>query len=728
MYINSRNEISYAHPEIREYISAIDGLRAISIIAVVVYHLDASYLPGGFSGVDIFFVISGFVVAKSISGLSYSTLGFLSFVARFYRRRILRIVPALLMCLLAISALSVLLIPAGYLSKTNDSVGIAAFFGISNFVLWESAGGYFSPTTEFNPFTHTWSLAVEEQFYFLFPIIAFFLLVRSPGERRGTAGTAALVVFVALCAASLIASAVMTGRDQEFAFYMLATRFWELGVGVLLFLTIGSASATSLQRTASALRGWVPALSLVAVGLLAVSVVAVDASAFPFPWALAPVMAACALISIVVLWPQDAIGRALARPVLVYVGKISYALYLWHFGIIVLFRWTIGIDHIWQQVLAAAASFALASASYRLIEGPIRFSPRLAPLSNMVIIVVALVCIGLAAIFTAATFKYKHHLSLSDTRNAAVWIPRGEGMLSHAGCTVARVRSIHLNGHLTQLIPQDCEPPVRPHRIAVLGDSHAGAYVSMLQHAAALRRVPIDNYHKNACPFPLDETRLEEEDPNCRAFREAVVADLATEFGAGDILFLSGLRIPRFRDQWGESILENDVLNLDPAPADPAIAEEIFRGLLPLIEKGVSIVIEAPKPVFKTAPFRCADWFNARNSYCAPGFDVPRSILEDRRARPMKSMVALATRSTAITVWDPFPVLCLGETCSAFRDGKPLFFDGDHLSNFGNEVLLPSFLEHLDAVLSPKRGGLFLNEDEDIHGHRAGTSHAGRSK
>jgi peptidoglycan/LPS O-acetylase OafA/YrhL len=728
MFFNSKEQISYANSRHRDYISAIDGLRAVSIIAVVIYHLDSSYLPGGFSGVDLFFVISGFVVAKSISGSSYRNLGFLSFIGQFYRRRILRIVPALVFCMLALSALSVLLIPTGYLSRTNDSVGIAAFFGISNFILWQSAGGYFSPTTEFNPFTHTWSLAVEEQFYLIFPVIAFFLLVRSRGERGGSARTAALVVFVAFCAASLVASAVMTGRDQEFAFYMLATRFWELGAGVLLFLTIGSASAPFVQRTARGLQGWVPALSLVALGLLAVSVLAVDASAFPFPWALVPVMAACALISIVVLWPHDAIGRALARPALVYIGKISYALYLWHFGIIVLFRWTIGIDHVWQQILAAAASFALASASYRLIEGPIRFSPRLARHSNMVLIVVALVCIGLAAVFTAAIFKYKHHLSLSDTRNAAVWTPRGEGLLSHAGCTVARVRSIHLDGHLTQLVPQDCEPPVRPHRIAVLGDSHAGVYVSMLQHAAAVRRVPIDNYHKNACPFPLDQTRLEEEDASCRAFREAVVANLASDLDAGDILFLPGLRIPRFRDQWGEPILENDALDLDPAPDDPAIADEIFRGLLPLIEKGVLIVIEAPKPVFRTAPFRCADWFNARNPYCAPGFDVTRSVLEDRRARPMRSMAALAMLSPAITVWDPFPVLCLGETCSAFRDGKPLFFDGDHLSNFGNEVLLSSFLDHLDAALLWKHEGLFLNEEEEFHGQRAGVFDARRSK
>jgi peptidoglycan/LPS O-acetylase OafA/YrhL len=144
------------------YVPAIDGLRAVAVLAVITFHLRASYLPGGFNGVDIFYVISRFVVTKSIVGKSYPT--FPNFLSLFYARRLQRIMPALIIALLFAFTMSALFIPEAWISGNTRSTGIAAFFGLSNVVLALNNDSYFSPASSLNPFTHTWSLGVEEQF------------------------------------------------------------------------------------------------------------------------------------------------------------------------------------------------------------------------------------------------------------------------------------------------------------------------------------------------------------------------------------------------------------------------------------------------------------------------------------------------------------------------------------------------------------------------------------
>ena len=171
------------------YYPYIDGLRAIAVISVVLYHLKDSYLPGGFSGVDVFFVISGFVV--SISMANFKGRNFFTFVTTFYARRMKRILPALLFCVLMTGLFAALFIPGSWLSDTNQKTGLFALFGLSNFILAATGNDYFSPKTDFNPFTHTWSLGVEEQFYFIFP----------------------LLFFVGLCASLVWACNYSTGRE-----------------------------------------------------------------------------------------------------------------------------------------------------------------------------------------------------------------------------------------------------------------------------------------------------------------------------------------------------------------------------------------------------------------------------------------------------------------------------------------------------------------------------------
>src|SRR5882757_7712970 len=164
------------------YVASIDSLRALAVISVIIYHLHGAWLPGGFAGVDVFFVISGYVISRSL--VTQPTSGFLGFTGAFYGRRIRRIVPALIVCLLAISLLSALFIPNAWLSDANQRTGRFAFWGLSNFALMDLGDTYFAPRVEFNPYVHTWSLGVEEQFYLVFPAVFYCWLRYRNSEVR----------------------------------------------------------------------------------------------------------------------------------------------------------------------------------------------------------------------------------------------------------------------------------------------------------------------------------------------------------------------------------------------------------------------------------------------------------------------------------------------------------------------------------------------------------------
>ena len=168
---------------------------------------------------------------------------------------------------------------------------------------------------------------------------------------------------------------------------------------------------------------------------------------------------------------------------------------------------------------------------------------------------------------------------------------------------------------------------------------------------------------------------------------------------ARDTLFLPGLRLQRFRDQWDRSLA---VPVADTLDRQPVIDDAVAR-LSGIAARGVQVLFEAPKPVFKSPPFRCSDWFNAMNPICADGMQVSRSEMEITRKGPMDAMTAVAARLSDVgggggAVWDPLPTLCGPLVCDAYRAGRPLFFDGDHLSGFGNRVLVASFMQ---AVMPP---------------------------
>jgi peptidoglycan/LPS O-acetylase OafA/YrhL len=335
------------------YRPEIDGIRAFAVTAIVINHFNKDLLPSGYLGVDIFFVISGFVITFSLA--DRPSKNFRDFLVGFYTRRIKRLVPALVLFVLITSVLICLFNPRpGFSIKT----GITSLFGLSNLYLLKQSTDYFAASTELNVFTHTWSLGVEEQFYFLFPFLVWF----TGFGRLATKGSRNLFwVTGVLSVASLIAFVYIYQTNQPTAYFLMPTRLWELGTGCLLFL--GLKHFNRFLRT------------LESISPLMISGAVVGVLFVPFHFAVQATIAVVVLTAVLItcLRSGTAAYDLFTHPRVVYIGLISYSLYLWHWGVLSLSRWTIGI-HWWSVPFQITLMLLLSIASYRYVEMPLRRS------------------------------------------------------------------------------------------------------------------------------------------------------------------------------------------------------------------------------------------------------------------------------------------------------------------------------------------------------------------
>ncbi len=291
----------------------IDGLRAISVLAVIAFHFGYTGLPGGFTGVDVFFVISGFLITGML--LTEVADGNAPVLA-FYNRRIKRILPALLVVIAACLVGGFILQLPGDFVDTAESARYAVF-GLSNFYFIKNTG-YFDQAADLQVLLHTWSLAVEEQFYLVWPLLIFLLASRFGRGRRTF-----LIVTVSVIAASFLLNLYLTATEPKVAFYMLPGRAWELALGALLLFAPRLKNWQSELATSAG-------IALIVAGFLLVN----DTEAFPGFYALYPCIGAA-----LVIWPKD--GRSIAASglgTLFPIGLISYSLYLWHWPVLVFFK------------------------------------------------------------------------------------------------------------------------------------------------------------------------------------------------------------------------------------------------------------------------------------------------------------------------------------------------------------------------------------------------------
>jgi peptidoglycan/LPS O-acetylase OafA/YrhL len=650
------------------YIPGIDGLRALAVLSVVAFHLRSSITPGGFTGVDIFFVISGYVVSGSL--VRSEAIGFWRFALEFYRRRIFRIYPALVVCLVFSAVLQSLLIPASWLSSTSSKTAIYAFFGLSNFALVWFNDGYFSPRVEFNSFTHTWSLGVEEQYYLIFPVLVYFWMrSRDHGRLRRLTADWLLPVLVLL---SFAWSAVETRQAPQHAYYLLPSRLWELGLGALLNRSHLQSKLLATTRSSVTI--------CIALGLLVLATGFLWSKPihFPFPYALLPVAGSLLVIAGLAGVPLEgrSVADILTNRVGRYIGQQSYSLYLWHWPVLVLFRWTVGLETVVNSFLALMLIGCLSLLSYYVVERPSRRGVlrRLSPKLAFGIGVALLSC---SLLLTKIIFWLQPEVTLSVTRDRGMWYP-------------------DVPSSMLRQQPVD-KQDLRGRTLFVIGDSHAQAYSAMLEKLSVEHGVNIRLFARAACPV-VALVRVPAAE--CSAFTENSISEIRRDAKPGDVVFLASLRMDRLGDEWKVFDRHDlDDSHVEGALRRPAVAYAEAESVLATLDKlPVSIVIDAPMPVFRSPPFRCADFYDAGNPICDGGFQVNRAETLKRRTAVMEGIVALEHDHPRMHVWDPLPILCPREVCDAFEGKKPLFFDGDHLSGYGNLVLYPSFLDLMKSI------------------------------
>lgn len=336
------------------YRPEIDGLRAVAVVAVIINHFNSQVLPAGFLGVDIFFVISGYVITSSLLSKGQGS-GFFGFLNQFYARRAKRLCPALFFYLI-VAGLFVALFKLDPVLELET--GISSVFGLSNIYLYASQSDYFAESAALNPFTQTWSLGVEEQFYLLFPVLIWFSGVLS-GSAESIKNFRRIVACLSIL--SLLSFFIFSVHAASAAYYLMPMRFWEIGLGVLVCTWVLPASGRQflLPHALSAL------VLFVIVGIMFLPASFANAST--------PVVVFMTALLLFLLQKGGFAFSFLNSTVCVKVGLMSYSLYLWHWGVLVLSRLTIGI-HWWTVPFQLLTIALLSIFSYRFIEQPFRRS------------------------------------------------------------------------------------------------------------------------------------------------------------------------------------------------------------------------------------------------------------------------------------------------------------------------------------------------------------------
>ena len=297
--------------------------------------------------------------------------------------------------------------------------------------------------------------------------------------------------------------------------------------------------------------------------------------------------------------------------------------------------------------------------------------------------------------------QHQQHLSLSVTKNTAVWYPdyfTSEFTNSHCSLTINYEM---IQGGNLRLVSPSC-PFESKNRLFVVGDSHADAYFSMLQKFSLETGTEVLIYTKGGCSY-LNLFHRHEKLPHCQPFSKAVTEDIQRRMQYGDILFLPSLRLARFGDQWAlfpEESAKNAMSGQEATKERALAAEEAMTILQPLVDHGVRVIFEAPKPIFRAPPFRCSDWFNKNNPICIPGFEMKKKDLLEYRQPVMESLYKISQKLHSVYIWDPFPILCPDDTCKTSVDGKTLFFDGDHISGYGNLFLYDDFRRFTTEIIN----------------------------
>jgi peptidoglycan/LPS O-acetylase OafA/YrhL len=652
------------------YRPEIDGLRAIAIVSVVLFHANSTLLPGGYIGVDIFFVISGFLITSIV--IKEQKAGQFSFL-RFYERRARRILPALLFMLFVITLFCFAYLLPRDLVDYGRLLIYTVLFG-ANFRL-ATAPGYFQPSSRENPLLHMWSLAVEEQFYILWPaLLLLVLLFCTVRQARYAAG--------ALLLCSLALSAVLVSVLPRSAFYHLPSRAWELLAGAVLALgllpPLTKRPAAELLTTAG--------LILIAVSMVAIS----EETPFPGLAALPPVIGA-ALIIYGTASVRTVTGSLLSFQPIVFVGLISYSLYLWHWPLISLAVYLSSNPLTQQEIYALViAAIVISIISWRFVERPFRHP---APLTGMTRLFsskgkrLAYAAMAVSAVLVGCGSFFQ------ESKGAWWRVPKevksllAEPVLASAGHRNCDQDTKH-GGIFDQC--QIGASGGRTGEVVIWGDSHAGHYSPALMKVLGGGTILI----KFGCmPVPgISLSNMTAKfDAGCEQSRQVALSII--DKLKPKLVVLAGF--------WAVAE-ENDYLSTprqvylitkdDPAPSAEKTHTNFRTNFNALVQRltasGAHVVILGQVPEWKSDVRKCVGLAVMHGRDFKKCLILERSKVE-KNLRFINSTFSDAARlNPNVSVFFPIDEFCDEKYCRAERDGKLLYMDSSHISVNGSLYLV----------------------------------------
>jgi peptidoglycan/LPS O-acetylase OafA/YrhL len=630
------------------YRADIDGLRSLAVLPVLFFHAGFNLFSGGFVGVDIFFVISGYLITmilmKDIANGKYSLAG-------FYERRARRILPAYITMLVVVSAVAYLLfLPSEFQSLSESMFSSLAFF--SNVYFWNNSG-YFSIQAEYSPLLHTWSLSVEEQFYIFFPILLAFLYKIYNGKY--------LVKFVVFAFfTSLLLSILLMSYSKSGVFYLLPTRAWELLAGSLLALGV----IPKIKNKVSA-----EIISMLGFTLIIYSVFTYTKQiSFPGANALIPVLGAVMIIAAGNNSHDTNIKKLLSSKIFVYVGLISYPLYLWHWPIFTFIKNIYGHSPtlliIWCGI---SLSFVLSWISYTFIEKPFRDKKILAKqkpilITSGVTIVTAMICSlvviqqnGFPQRFANEVLIAEQSVNDSSTERSKCHIPKRNTISYQDKCVFGDV---------------SVEPSY-----AFWGDSHSVELSDVLGKELADKKVSGIHISYSSCPPSQGFSWVSR--PLCSVHNKEVLHGLKSDKNIKTVFLIA---------RYNSYIKDIDMTDL--------MLTGFYETIDKLQDSGKEVIVIYPIPRSTgVTPLDIAR--NIDRNISNDNYFLSLSEYYKQNQKIQKQLDEIVTATNA-SVIKPEEVLCSdNKKCKFYINGTITHFDDDHLSLEGAKLFLPKLLEFI---------------------------------
>ncbi len=646
----------------------IEGIRAVAILSVVIYHVNNAWLPGGFIGVDIFFVLSGFLITsiwiKDIDTASWRML------PGFWARRILRLLPAASLVLVVTALLSSVLLPAADRGQIAEGIRAATFY-MANIFYANQSLDYLAADVSASPVLHFWSLGVEEQFYLVWPTL--FLL--SLGFSKNTRRTRWIIVVIAV--GSFALSLYQTATIQPLAFFGSPARAWQLGAGALLALNNHHFKRLWPRvRSLFSLTG----LALIFYSLIAMGTLIKNGAAYPGWPALLPTLGAASLLIGGAPGRNDnPVGRLLALPPLQWLGAVSYSWYLWHWPLLVLARAKWPAIQPFDEVLVAVGSLCLAVISLHVVENPIRFSKKLQKSHSKTF----LLGIALMASSTLASSL----LMSRDASNLEASLPA----LSYrplASQAVDDVPESYADGCMSTSTAewivkskQCVYGNPKSKKLAVLfGDSHAAHWLAAADAAAKRENYRLEVRIKTFCT-PVRIARWDAARgkvyTECEAWKARVIEDLYSRHP--EVIFWAA------RSSGSISVVQ-DGRQVSVEEAKP-LWQKSLRTMLKILKgSGARVVAIADTPFAPYVMPSCVSNDPEHPQLC--DFPISQASLTRYDLPILKSV-------PGIQVLDFAPRFCPNGVCPAVIDGVFVYRDQGHITNTFSATFADDFAEVL---------------------------------